>query len=285
MLPVQRSSSAKGGNWQVTVIEKASGAKDGVASAIRWGWYSIAVDLLLVMLLGAVAAISGSLAVIAELIHNAVDLVAAGAVLAGLKIAARASKVFPYGLYKVENAIAAAIGGMIFFTAFEMAHVIFLGTAAPPRADTWMFAALAVTLILPLVFSYFELRAAKAVNSPALAAQALEYRLHAYTTGLAFAALISSRTGLPADRVAALLIVIAVVKTGWELLSEAMRVLLDASLDAGQLDEIRRIVLADPAVAEVKWIWAATPGASALWRRGWRCGHAKPPRQKLSLNA
>jgi divalent metal cation (Fe/Co/Zn/Cd) transporter len=133
-------------------MEKAVGAKDGVVSAIRWGWYSIAVDLLLVMLLGAVAAISGSLAVTAELIHNAVDLVAAGAVLAGLKIAARESKIFPYGLYKVENAVAAAIGGMIFFTAFEMAHVIFFGSAAAPRADAWMFAALAVTLVIPLIF-------------------------------------------------------------------------------------------------------------------------------------
>ena len=232
----------------------------GIASAIRWGWYSIAVDFLLVVLLGIIAAISGSLAVGAELIHNAVDLVAAGAVLAGLKIAERKSPVFPYGLYKVENAVAAAIGGMIFFTAFEIARVIFIGSALQPRVDGWMFAALAVTLIIPLVFSHFELRAANAANSPALVAQAREYRIHAYTTGLAFAALFSSWFGLPADRLAALLIMAAVVKTGWELLSEAMRVLLDASLDADRLNAIRQAILADPAVAEVKWITGRNAG-------------------------
>lgn len=232
----------------------------GIASAIRWGWYSIAVDFLLVVLLGIIATVSGSLAVGAELIHNAVDLVAAGAVLAGLKIAERKSTVFPYGLYKVENAVAAAIGGMIFFTAFEIAHVVLFGSAKQPRVDGRMLAALAVTLIIPLVFSHFELRAANAANSPALVAQAREYRIHAYTTGLAFTALISSWFGLPADRLAALLIMAAVVKTGWELLSEAMRVLLDASLDADRLNEIRQAILADPAVAEVKWITGRNAG-------------------------
>ena len=235
-------------------------ADAGIASAIRWGWYSMAVDFLLVVLLGIIATISGSLAVAAELIHNAVDLVAAGAVLIGLKIAERESAVFPYGLYKVENAVAAAIGGMIFFTAFEIAHVVLFGSAKQPSVSGWMFAALGVTLVIPLVFSHFELRAAMAANSPALIAQAREYRIHAYTTGLAFAALFSSWFGLPADRLAALLIMAAVVKTGWELLSEAMRVLLDASLDADRLNEIRQIILADPAVAEAKWIMGRNAG-------------------------
>ena len=71
------------------------GTSPTVTSAIRWAWYSIAAGLLLVALLGMIAAFSGSLAVIAELIHNVVDLVAAGAVLIGLKIAARKSDVFP----------------------------------------------------------------------------------------------------------------------------------------------------------------------------------------------
>jgi divalent metal cation (Fe/Co/Zn/Cd) transporter len=66
----------------------------------------------LVALLAVIVAYSGSLAVAAELIHNAVDLVAAGAVLIGLRIATRKSDAFPYGLYMAENLVAAPIGAM-----------------------------------------------------------------------------------------------------------------------------------------------------------------------------
>ena len=236
------------------------GVSPTAISAIRWAWYSIAAGFLLVVLLGIIAAFSGSLAVIAELIHNAVDLVAAGAVLIGLKIAARKAEAFPYGLYKVENLVAAAIGGMIFFTAYEIVHSVFFGTSLELRVDGWMFAALAVTLAIPLIFSHFELRAAIAMDSPALIAQAREFRIHAYTTGLAFAALLASWFGFAFDRAAALIIVAAVVKTGWDLFASALRVLLDASLDADRLNEIRQIVLADPAVAEVKWVTGRNAG-------------------------
>jgi predicted Fe-Mo cluster-binding NifX family protein len=58
--------------------------------------------------------------------------------------------------------------------------------------------------------------------------------------------------GLPLDRYAALVIVILIAKTGWELLSDGMRVLLDASLDAETLDQVQAIVEADPAVVEVR---------------------------------
>jgi cation diffusion facilitator family transporter len=231
-----------------------------VASAIRWGWLSIAVGLTLVILLGLIAAHSGSLAVIAELIHNAVDLVAAGAVVIGLKIAARKSDAFPYGLYKVENLVAAAIGGMIFFTAYEVVRSAFFGESGELHTDGWMLAALAVTLAIPLIFSHFELRAAIAADSPALIAQAREFRIHAYTTGLAFAALLSSRFGFPLDRVAALIIVAAIAKTGWDLFADAVRVLLDASLDAERVNEIKQIILADPAIAEVQWVTARNAG-------------------------
>lgn len=51
-----------------------------------------------------------------------------------------------------------------------------------------------------------------------------------------------------------------VVKTGWDLLADAMRVLLDASLDAKSLDEISKIVAADPAVSEITWITGRNAG-------------------------
>lgn len=115
---------------------------------------------------------SGSLAVAAELTHNIVDLLASLAVLIGLKLAMRESKDFSYGLYKVENLVAAGLAALIFLTAYEMTHEALLAPLQPVRTEVWMLATLVVTMAmpLPLVFSRFELRAGRLATTPASAA-------------------------------------------------------------------------------------------------------------------
>lgn len=226
----------------------------------RWGWCSIAVNVVLAALHAAIAHLSGSLAVTAELIHNLVDLLAAIGVLVGLRLSTRTTEAFPYGLHKLENLVAGGLAVLVFVSAFEIAREALHAERAAVQVDAWMLGALVVGAALPLVFSHYELRAGVAANSPALIADAREYRVHALTAGLAFAALAAEWLRFPIDRIAALFIVVAVVKTGWDLLRDAMRVLLDASLDAPTLLAIRRIIEADPAVSEVGWVTGRSAG-------------------------
>ena len=226
----------------------------------RWGWYSIVVNVVLAAINLVIATVSGSLAVEAEMVHNLVDLLTAIAVLIGLKLSTRKSKAFPYGLYKLENVITVVMAGMIFFTAYEIAQQALFTPARQATVDLWMLGSVVVATIIPLVFSHFELRAGRAANSPALIADAKEYRAHVFTTGTVFAALLAQRFDLPLDRVAALIIVVAIGKTGWDLLADGMRVLLDASLDANTLLKIREIIIAEPTVAELKWVTGRNAG-------------------------
>jgi len=226
----------------------------------RWGWYSIAVNVVLGLINLVIARASGSLAVEAEMVHNLVDLLTAVAVLIGLKLSTRKSKDFPYGLYKLENVVAVGLAVMIFFTAYEIARDALFTPTRLATVDPWMLVGVVVATAIPLVFSHFELRAGRAANSPSLIADAKEYRAHVFTTGVVFAALLAQRLNLPLDRVAALVIVIAIAKTGWELLSDGMRVLLDASLDADTLLQIRDIIAAEPTVAELKWATGRNAG-------------------------
>jgi len=226
----------------------------------RWGWYSIGINLVLVAVHASIAAASGSLAVAAELMHNLTDLLAAVVVLLGLKLSGRRSRRFPYGLYKLENLVAAILAILIFLTAYEIARDALLTPSRPLVVSPWMLFGVVITTAIPLVFSRFEMRAGRAANSPALIADAKEYRVHVLTTGLVLASLLAHWLHFPIDRIVALLIVAAVVKTGWDLLSDAMRVLLDASLDAETLLRLREIVETEPAVAEVKWITGRNAG-------------------------
>ena len=226
----------------------------------RWGWYSIAVNVVLGAINLTIAAASGSLAVGAEMVHNLVDLLTAIAVLIGIKLATRKSRAFPYGLYKLENVITVALAAMIFFTAYEIGREAVFTPLHEPTVSLWMLSGLLVAIVIPLVFGHFEMRAGQAANSPALIADAKEYKVHVFTTGLAFLALLSQWFHLPLDRIAALFIVLVIGKTGWDLLVEGMRVLLDASLDAGTLLKIREIVASEPTVTEVKSVTGRNAG-------------------------
>ncbi|RLC93647.1 MAG: cation transporter [Chloroflexi bacterium] len=217
----------------------------------RWGWYSIAVNVVLAAINLSIARASGSLAVEAETIHNLVDLLTAIGVLIGLKLSTRKSKAFPYGLYKLENVVAVVLALMTFVTAYEIARDALFAPARPAIVNVWMLIGIVVATAIPLVFSHFELRVGKAANSPALIADAKEYRTHVFTTGIVFAALVGQRFDLPLDRIAALVIVVAIGKTGWEMLTDGMRVLLDASLDADTLLKIRQTIAAEPTVVDV----------------------------------
>ena len=47
------------------------------------------------------------------------------------------SKVFPYGLYKLENVIAVVLAGMVFFTAYEIAREAIFTPARQATVDLW----------------------------------------------------------------------------------------------------------------------------------------------------
>lgn len=221
-------------------------------TASRAAWASIGVNVVLSLLNLAIAAASGSLAVAAEMIHNLVDLVASVAVLAGVKISERKSRAFPYGLYKVENVVAVGIAILIFFTGYEIARQAIRGGAGQVTVNVWMLVGVALSAVVPLAFSLYEMRVGRQINSPSLVADAQEYRAHVFSSGVVLLALVGHLVGLPLDRYAALAIVVFIAKTGWQLLADGMRVLLDASLDAETLNQVRAIIQADPAVTAVR---------------------------------
>jgi cation diffusion facilitator family transporter len=225
-----------------------------------WGWGSIGINVLLSLMNMGIAVASGSLAVAAEMLHNLVDLMSSVAVLVGLKISQRRSKSFPYGLYKVENVIAVGMAGLIFFTGIEIVREAFSATQRQTTVNPWMLVGVMLSIVIPLVYSYFELRAGKVVNSPSLIAEAQEYRAHIFSSGVVLISLIGHFFGLSLDRPAALIVVFFIARTGWELLKDGMRVLLDASLDAETLAQVRQIIGNDPATAQIKSLTGRNSG-------------------------
>jgi cation diffusion facilitator family transporter len=230
----------------------ANSAEGRQRLASRVAWASIGVSLTVSVVNLAVAVASGSLAVTAEMVHCLVDLAGSSAVLLGVRISQRKSRSFPFGLYKVENVVAVVLAVLIFLTGFEIARDAILVHAGRPRVSAPILAGVAFSALLPFVFSIGQMRVGRSVNSPSLIAAAREYRTHVLTSGVVFLALAGQLAGVHLERYAALVIVVFIARTGWELLSGGMRVLLDASLDADTLNRVRAIIDADPSVSEIR---------------------------------
>jgi cation diffusion facilitator family transporter len=198
------------------------------------------------------ATYSGSLALMAETVHNLADLAASAAVLVGLKLSQRKSAAFPYGLYKVENVSVIIVALFIFLTAYEIAKEALVEPRREIIMHPVMLAGVMIAALVPWLFSRYELRVARAFNSPSLTADAQEFQAHVLSSGVVFAALLGQWSGWPLDWPAALLIVLWIIRAGWHTLIAGMRVLLDASIDAETLGRVRRVIERQPAVVEVR---------------------------------
>jgi cation diffusion facilitator family transporter len=226
----------------------------------RMGVYSLVINSGLVVLKLGLAALSGSLALAASATDSAVDIIGSVAVLVGLVISKRKTKTFPFGLYKVENVVSIVIAVLILVAGYEIAKEAIVGAEGPVSVQWWALVGVGLTVVVPLVWSRYELKVGRAANSPSLMAEARHYQTDVLSSLIVFVSVAASALGLAIDRFGALLIVPFIAKSGWDLLSDGMKVLLDASLDAETLGEVREILATYPGVAEVKSVVGRNSG-------------------------
>ncbi len=226
----------------------------------RMGAYSLFVNIALVVLKLGLAALSGSLALAASATDSAVDIFASVAVLIGLFISKRKTKAFPFGLYKVENLVSIVIALLIFFAGYEIAKEALLAPAAEVMTHWWTLVGVSLTVLIPFLFSRYELRVGKKTNSPSLMADARHFQTDVLSSAIVFVTVGANALGFAVDRIGALLVVPFIAKSGWDLMVDGMKVLLDASLDAETLAQVRDIIESYPGVAQVRSVAGRNSG-------------------------
>ncbi len=230
-------------------------------SSEKTAWLSIVTNLILVCIKTAVAFISGSLAVTADAIHSLSDVVASAITLIGIKISERPARGFPYGLYKVENLVALVTSVLILFAGYEIIKAVFIDQERPlPQHIPLSITGITATIVITWMFSRYELRKGKETGSPSLIADARHIWTDMLSSLVILAALVGSAIGLVLDKYAAVIVVVFVARSAFVILLDAVRVLLDASLDYSSLSRIREIVLSDSRVIEINNMWARNAG-------------------------
>ncbi len=203
----------------------------------------------------AVAAVSHSVSILAEGIDTVTDLVASLAVLIGLRLSMRHTRGFPAGLYKLENLIGTAIGIFILFCSYELAaeSIGRLVSGDDVVDQGWLvLLTMVVVLLVTAWLARYKARVGREENSPSLVADAK----HTWTDAIACLAIVVGvgleMLGVPRmDAVAALVVVAFLVKAGFEVALDGIKVLLDASVEREVLDEVESIVRSDRRVRDV----------------------------------
>ena len=228
-----------------------------VARVATWG---IIVSAALVSLTVVLAVISHSFALTATAVDCVVDLVAALVLWLGLRLSERKTAAFPYGLYKIKNLLQVALALLIFVAAFEIARQAFATGRQAPSINGLVIAGVVVTIAAAWVYGWYALRVGKRVSSPALVADGKHRQMDVLSTSLALVAVISTYAGFNIDRIAAVVILAFAVYAGWGLLVAGMKVLLDASVDADTLAQIRHLLESEPLVSQVDSLTARSAG-------------------------
>lgn len=208
-----------------------------------------------------------SLALTASVVDSMSDSLASLAVFAGVLLSSRRTPSFPLGLYKIENVISVVVAVFVFIAGYEIAKAAFTRTAAPLPGSPLAIGTMVANTVVVFAFGRYALHRGRVTGSPALIAEGHHRQADVLSSLAVLAALVAAAVGLhfdvlgiTPDRLAAIAVLVFVARAGWGLLSDGMRVLLDAALPPEQLDEIRTVILADPAVVEVRGLYGRNAG-------------------------
>jgi cation diffusion facilitator family transporter len=229
--------------------------------------YAFLLNLALAVMKGVLAFYSSSLAVTAGAIDSGTDAVASLLLLGGLKVSTRKTPSFPLGLYKIENVISVFVALSIFFAGYEIAREVLAKAADPPEISASVILLLFVGVVATFLFGRYALAVGRRTGSPALIAEGRHRQVDVLSALVVLVSVLPWYFGLnpfifgiSIDQVAAALVVIFIARAGWKLLSDGMRVLLDASVDFDTLAGARRIVERHPMVAEVTSLTGRSAG-------------------------
>lgn len=230
----------------------------------RLALYSTLVNTLLVGLKYGLAVFVGSLALVADAIHSLADVISSATIWAGIKLSRRKTKRFPYGLYKIENLAALVTAGLIFLAGYEIIQSAF-EEAVQIRRARLPYAMGGVVLIVAILFAFsrFELKRGKELGSPSLVADAQHIGTDLFSTLIILVGLIGGyfQIPYPLDKWAALAIAVLIGWAGLKIAIDAIRVLLDASLDFDTLHKIRELILETPQVGRINSLTGRNSGS------------------------
>ena len=233
------------------VIDSSITTTDRGIWALKWSFVILGMTAALQLV---VVFISGSVALLADTIHNLGDAGTAIPLWVAFVLARRKpSKTFTYGLGRVEDLAGILIVAIILFSAIFAGYqaIARLLNPQPITALGWVAAAGVVGFLGNEAVAIFRIRVGRQMNSAALIADGYHARTDGLTSLAVVAGAIGVWLGFPlADPIVGLLITIAIFGIVWQSARAVFTRTLDG-VDPGITEEIRHAVEHVPGVTGV----------------------------------
>jgi len=224
--------------------------------------FSILINALLSLIKIGGGKFSGSAALMADGVHSLSDLAASLSVYAGIIISNKKSEAFPMGLYKVENLVALVSAFAIFFAGYEIAKDVFFGEAILIKNLPIALLAIGLTVAITYLYSRWEKKMAIELNSPSLMADAEHIKSDFYTALVVLVGVLGQYFGFPmVEKLAVAVVVYFIFHSGFEILKDAIKVLLDASVDAQTLQDVQKILDNEEMIEKVIHLYGRNAGS------------------------
>lgn len=210
--------------------------------------------------------IGQSFALIADAVNSLGDVITTFIVLIALRVAQLpADAEHPYGHTRAEGIAASNIAVLVIISAllvgWEALQRITLAHPVPPWWTLWI--AGANVLIKESLYQY-NIRVGRRTGSSALVANAWDHRSDALCALAVLVGLFAIRVGgdryLWADEAASLVVVIAILWSGWKLFRSSASELMDLQAEPELVAAARSVALQVPGVIDVETLWVRKSG-------------------------
>lgn len=202
-----------------------------------------------------VGILTGSMGIISEAAHSALDFLAALITYFAVRVSDNpADQSHHYGHGKIESISALVETALLFITSgwiiYESIHRLMFKSVEVDAA-WYAFVIVAISIVVDISRSRALYKVAKETNSQALEADALHFNSDIYSSGVVFVGLIFVAFGINgADSISALIVAVFVLYAGYELGKRTIDNLIDAA-PAGMTEEIKTIAQDAQGVLEV----------------------------------
>jgi len=180
-----------------------------------------------------IGALTGALAISADGVHSLIDGASNVIALVAVRVAGKPPDAdHPYGHRRFETIAALAIGILLLIAGWEIGSQavgsLLAGGARAPEIDGLAFAVMIATLIVNIGVNRYERRAGEQLKSEVLLADAAHTGADILVTISVLVSMALTLAGFAwADAIAALAVVLFIVRAAWQVLNGAGGVLVD----------------------------------------------------------
>ncbi len=229
--------------------------------------WSIAINVVLVIIKMVAGFFAHSSAMISDAIHSASDILSTVVVIAGVNISNKqADDDHQYGHERMESIAALILSAMLLLTSFMIGYngleKIFSHSSELVIPGKIALLAAVISILLKEGMFWYTIKAAKAIRSDALRADAWHHRSDALSSVGSLLGIGAAILGFPIfDPIASLVICLMIIKTAYDIAKDAISKLVDTACEEEIIAAMTEVAQAVPGVLRVDSIKTRTFGS------------------------